>query len=273
MTVLFVSPHFDDVALSCVAHVLAARRLDRVVVATVFGAEQPEREAENREALRLLGVEPVVLAFTDAPARLAIRPSFASLLLDRYQREASDRDALGSALQALQSELHATRVFLPLGVGGHVDHRVVHDCHRALHGEVLFYEDRPYANVPGAVRARLLAIGADAAAACLAPFPDFAMVRDGVLRVFGSILSTQPDRHASVERYCQSQLSTTPGPTTLQLEPETLPTDPITAEVIACYRSQFGDLFGDLQGLDRFLADSPVERVWKRTGPSRVCSY
>jgi len=56
-------------------------------------------------------------------------------------------------------------VYVPLAVGGHVDHRLVHEAGyhampEAPGREVFFYEDRPYAFLPGAVWMRLGQLGA-----------------------------------------------------------------------------------------------------------------
>jgi hypothetical protein len=54
-------------------------------------------------------------------------------------------------------------IYAPLGVGRHVDHQIVHAAARsllALGFQVVFYEDYPYAETPGAVEAALAAAGA-----------------------------------------------------------------------------------------------------------------
>jgi LmbE family N-acetylglucosaminyl deacetylase len=268
LTVLFVSPHFDDVALSCLSHVLLAREQGRVVAATIFGRGQPGREAENAEAMGRLDVESVVLPFDDAPVRLGIVPSFASLLLDRHPHEAEDLVHVTAALAALQSEVQPARTFLPLAVGGHVDHRLAHACHRGLAGEICFYEDRPYADILGALRARLFEIGAVDAAAGLGPSPELAAVHASVFATFAPLLYPQPDRNASVERFTRRLLSsvTSSAPATIRqrLVPSELQASPLAGEIIGCYRSQLPDLFGDGEGLRRFLAARPMERIWRR---------
>jgi hypothetical protein len=59
----------------------------------------------------------------------------------------------------------AKEVYVPLGVGQHIDHRLAHEACRAAfpRGEgrnVFLYEERPEAFVPGAVRVRLSQVGA-----------------------------------------------------------------------------------------------------------------
>jgi hypothetical protein len=68
-------------------------------------------------------------------------------------------------LDEIGQRSRARHVYLPLGVGGHVDHRVAHDAGvRAYLGspsrDVFFYEERPFADLPGAVRLRLGELGA-----------------------------------------------------------------------------------------------------------------
>ena len=135
MTTLYVSPHLDDVAFSCAASIL--KRRDRVIVATVFteGKGSATRRAEDRRAF----TDTVHLGFLDAPERLRIRPSFTSLVLEpRVDRLLVQR--IRRALQPLVKQ--ADRVFFPLGIGGHIDHRTVFEAHPP---GAYFYEDRPYA--------------------------------------------------------------------------------------------------------------------------------
>ena len=53
----------------------------------------------------------------------------------------------------------AARVYVPLAVGTHIDHRLTFAAGRGLKG-VAFYEDRPYAFLAASVRMRLAEIGA-----------------------------------------------------------------------------------------------------------------
>lgn len=158
---LFLSPHLDDAALSCPAAIRGAPSH----VATIFtegDASYAGRRAEDARALALLGVEPIHLGLRDAPFRHPHFSSFTALLLERR----ADPEALEQAKRAiaeLLARLQPERVYAPLGVGGHVDHRLVHDAARAVvpREQLTFYEDRPYALVPGATAARLLELGAD----------------------------------------------------------------------------------------------------------------
>jgi LmbE family N-acetylglucosaminyl deacetylase len=288
VTTLFVSPHFDDVVLSCVAHVIDARRVGRVVVATAFGAGQADRKREDARALALLGAEQVVLPFADAPDRLDVAPGFASLLLTRYPGEAEDRAALVETLRGMIETEAISRIFLPLGVGGHVDHRIVHDVHdlgqTAL--DVWFYEDQPYARMRGALAARMAEIGA---------YPEedgrrvpFATVtareaRDSALGVFGPLIEASSDPRQSraevgVLAEVVAAAGSSPPPTAPREGPgrvgkltsQLLPAVPELAErALRCYTSQLPTLFPSPAGVRAFMASRKIERSWRKRRPNR----
>lgn len=172
MTVLYLSPHCDDVVLSCAARIARETAAgERVVVATVFSAGGEDRASraaasvrarEDRAALRSLGAESRHLGLADAPMRPGLTASYASLVLGPAPEDALLR-TLSAVVAGLVAELAPRRVCLPLGVGGHIDHRAVFRSHLSLPGEVAFYEDRPYAGEPAFVVHRLVEIGASVA--------------------------------------------------------------------------------------------------------------
>ena len=74
-------------------------------------------------------------------------------------------DAAAEALADARHRTRARQVYVPLGVGGHIDHRLAHDAAlRAFDSgdgrNVFLYEERPEAFVRGAVRMRLGQVGA-----------------------------------------------------------------------------------------------------------------
>ena len=160
---LFLSPHLDDVVLSCPARVEGSRAAR---VATLFSAGDTgyaERRAEDARALARLGADGVHLGLLDAPFRRGARICFSTLLLERREAPAilaAVREAIAGLLKGLSPDF----VYAPLGVGGHVDHRLVHEAARCEvpPRKLRFYEDRPYALVPGATAWRLRELGAAA---------------------------------------------------------------------------------------------------------------
>jgi hypothetical protein len=126
----------------------------RVLLVTLFGSPGSPPA----------GVDSFAMELPEAPRR---EPAYRSLRDVLYSRHAED-EARAAEAAALLDEIgrrtKARHVYLPLGVGGHVDHRLAHDAAtRAFHTEagrdIFFYEERPYALVPGAVRLRLAQLG------------------------------------------------------------------------------------------------------------------
>jgi LmbE family N-acetylglucosaminyl deacetylase len=161
---LYVSPHGDDVLLSCAARLLSelAQGL-RVAVVTVFGADA--RHAAAAAALDRLGVRRLDLGLPEARGRQASYSAFEALTAPSHADDDRLAGVAADALADLGHRSRARQVYVPLGVGGHVDHRLCHDA--ALRSfesgdgrNVFLYEDRPEAFVRGAVRMRLGHLGA-----------------------------------------------------------------------------------------------------------------
>ena len=168
---LYLSPHFDDVALSCGGQVfLRSAAAESVLVVTMTGAEPPDdlrsdtvaslhrrwagslggqmtgsivaaRRAEDREALAALGADAHPLPFLDCIYRRS--PKSGNLLYpgpdDMFgELNPEDSEIFGSLAAAFAALPAAGQVLLPLTVGGHVDHRILRIVrHReALHFEV-----------------------------------------------------------------------------------------------------------------------------------------
>ena len=161
---LYVSPHGDDVLLSCAARLLAELELGlRVGVVTVFGGGS--RHAAADAAFDRLGVRRLALELPEAPARQASYAAFEALTAPTHPEDEGVVGVAAEALADIGHRLRARQVYVPLGVGGHVDHRLCHEAAlRSLEsGEgrnVFLYEDRPEAFVRGAVRMRLGHVGA-----------------------------------------------------------------------------------------------------------------
>jgi LmbE family N-acetylglucosaminyl deacetylase len=161
---LYVSPHHDDALLSCGARLLAeAKRGLRILVVTVFG--EPGRDWPVVGPLEKADVRRIALGLPDARRRSDYYASFRALV---EGRRADDDRWLGQLAHVLTDIGHrskASQVYVPLGVGSHIDHRLTHEA--SLRGfqsgdgrNVFLYEERPEAFVRGAVRVRLGQLGA-----------------------------------------------------------------------------------------------------------------
>jgi len=161
---LYVSPHHDDVLLSCGARLLAeSRRGLRIVVVTVFGdGARPWPEAASFQGA---DVRRLALGLPDARGRSDYYSSFRALVEGRRDDDERWVHKAAGALTDLAHRSKASQVYVPLGVGSHIDHRLCHEaCLRAFQSgdgrNVFLYEERPEAFVRGAVRVRLGQLGA-----------------------------------------------------------------------------------------------------------------
>jgi len=184
-----LSPHLDDVVLSCggIVHRLA-RGGARVLVVTFFAgspsddaitpfalelkerwgnAEDPVavRREEDMEAVRAIGAQALHLPFLDcvyrqdAARQMAYYPTVEHIFADVHPAEAGLPQALLAELQSRLPRLAAATIFAPLSAGHHVDHILVLQMALALlkgGHKVLFYEDYPYAGKADVLEAALV---------------------------------------------------------------------------------------------------------------------
>ena len=174
---LYVSPHLDDVALSCggALHALA-RRAKGPLVATVFAAPldlestlpQAERfhrimgigrssdpflrHREDERAMEHLGASAVRLSFPDCIYRTDVAGQPVAVEDSDVFARPDDERALARKIAAELAELCSSRklsgLVVPLALGGHRDHvlsRWAGEEASTLGGCALsFYEDVPY---------------------------------------------------------------------------------------------------------------------------------
>ena len=190
---VFISPHLDDIALSCGGFV---RRLthagERVAIVTVCTADAPPgqplspsaqhehwqwqlgdqpyrlRCQEDDLMVAELGAESVHLGLLDAIYRHDDdgQPLYTGKEFIGGQVHAADwkhqLPALLAALQPALAALPAQKVFCPLTAGGHVDHVITRRAVEQLcpASQVQYYEDYPYAQKDSAALANALGVGA-----------------------------------------------------------------------------------------------------------------
>lgn len=160
-----VSPHMDDAVLSLGGLLFELNPITDCLVLTLNCADpdtdtaklhdiaQPRlRRAEDREAMRILGCGYVQLGFLDAIYRRdgagnLLYPTFNSVFLEPNPKDQIHLKELGQVLSKFFENLGRTIVFAPLGIGGHVDHRLAAQACLSFQSEsvqVLLYEDFPY---------------------------------------------------------------------------------------------------------------------------------
>jgi len=191
----YISPHLDDAVFSCGG--LIARqtaRGDEVVVVTVCAGDPPVgeltpfayelhrrwggegspmglRRAEDLVACGRVGASVVHLALPDAIYRRstqgeALYPDSASLFAKPSPVESARIDEAAGALErAVPQE---SEVYLPLGIGGHVDHLLTRHAAERLIRPRWYYREVPYALRPAAVGTQAAPEGATEASVALA---------------------------------------------------------------------------------------------------------
>ena len=171
---VFLSPHADDIVFSCAGHLasqLAAspdQAAADVFLVTVFlsGPQAETRRREDEKAAQLLGCQYRCLELPDALDRPEVRGSLDLFMPFGPPHLGITNEVLSRLLPWLP---RTTTLYAPLGVGGHIDHRITHEAARAMAYQVgptlrlAFYEDLPYALARYSLGRRLAALGVERA--------------------------------------------------------------------------------------------------------------
>jgi LmbE family N-acetylglucosaminyl deacetylase len=167
---IYLSPHFDDAALSCGGLIWEqSQRGERVQVWTICAGTPPpgelspfaaslhdrwqtgadpveERRREDREACRVLGASLRHFAIPDCIYRprqdesCPVCDSEESLFTGFNPQDDRLADELSRQIQAEKDAL----IISPLGLGGHVDHWLVRTAAERSGCRLLYYPDYPY---------------------------------------------------------------------------------------------------------------------------------
>lgn len=176
---IYLSPHLDDVALSCGGQIFQRTAAgEQILIVSIAAGDPPDlavssyaqslhdrwelitdateaRRAEDIDACRILGAEWMHWDLPDC--------------IYRYHPETgeplyvSDPDIFGEVhaaempvVEQLRTQLNALpshgEMVVPLTLGNHVDHQLTRLAAEVAFGHkaLLFYEDYPYAQIPGA---------------------------------------------------------------------------------------------------------------------------
>lgn len=150
--ILVLSPHLDDVALSCSDFCLHKKKhgyqIQVINFFTNFGKNkkfQNKRIAEDKAAMQLLGFSYINLGLNDAK----FRNQHVVHKNNSFIRNPNKTDTkIKKELRKIFNKLPKSEIVLvPLGLGNHVDHVLIKnmalDCLGKL--EIYFYVDQPYA--------------------------------------------------------------------------------------------------------------------------------
>jgi LmbE family N-acetylglucosaminyl deacetylase len=162
---LYISPRKGDALLACAARLHAdVGKGKSALVLTLFEGTSFAGAASPLPSLA--AVDHVALGLPPASLRHPRRSTLSSLRFDAFPEDDALRDQVARLLVDLRPRVGPRQVFAPLGVGGHVDHRIAHDAATFAFGgreagrNVFLYEERPEALGFGQVRHRLGLLGA-----------------------------------------------------------------------------------------------------------------
>ena len=175
---IYLSPHYDDAALSCGGTIHQQTQAgESVLVVTICAAPPPARSpfssfaqeqhqkwgdpndaialrrAEDQAAMQILGTDYVWLNFVDCIYRgqLPNGPWFYNNDDELFgEIHPDDQGLVGQVVEALNNQIGMKKnpiIYAPLTVGYHVDHQLVHEATWELYNQgrqVIFYEDYPY---------------------------------------------------------------------------------------------------------------------------------
>jgi LmbE family N-acetylglucosaminyl deacetylase len=170
---LYLSPHLDDAVLSCGGLIaMQDGRDEPISILTAFAGDPPDwritpfaaelharwgkpgppiavRRAEDRLAAGRLGASVVHLDLLEAIYRRGDgeRPLYPDRAAIFGSLDVQDADTLNGLIESLGGlDLEDARLYCPLGIGGHVDHRLVRLAAEALHKPLTYYREFPYAS-------------------------------------------------------------------------------------------------------------------------------
>ncbi len=165
---VFLSPHLDDVVYSCAGELSRLGRVGDVCVINIFtkyldsAVDSPVpldqgRYDEENHAARLFGYQSIRLEFLDLFFR---DPRFKHMGHIFKPVLPKDRSIVPDLKQRLEDVLRTMTfdyLYIPLGIGWHIDHMLCHEIGIELceYSKIIFYEDAPYCLINGATAARL----------------------------------------------------------------------------------------------------------------------
>jgi LmbE family N-acetylglucosaminyl deacetylase len=165
---IFISPHLDDAVFSSGGRIAQLATEGPVLVVNLFtryladikihGAVMgAERHQEEQAAAAFLGFESLNLDELDAPFRRETYHKLGNLFRPPVAADMEWLPSLRARLFDMLSGIDVEQLYVPLGIGWHVDHVLTHQVFDtwAKRDKLLYYEDAPYCSIPHATRYRL----------------------------------------------------------------------------------------------------------------------
>lgn len=169
---VFISPHWDDAVFSCAGLLTRLCGEGPVLVVNLFtrylGQDEERgivdgelRRQEEASAASRLGYESIDLSELDVSFRHEAYRSLGRVFARPVAQDIAWLPALRRKVLGLLESLTFEALYVPLGVGWHVDHALAHALFDGWRGPAAlwYYEDLPYGLLPGATRLRLAELG------------------------------------------------------------------------------------------------------------------
>ena len=166
--ILYVSPHLDDVLLSMAQNIKnEIANNANVTIATFFSegntATRSLYESRRKDdvcAISKIGAKALHMGFTDSYFRDSRFCNYSSIMFHKECTETQLFNDIQKKLRELLVNGKYTICYIPLGVGGHVDHNIIFHAGRQLAEEMndidfRFYADMPYALISESIDFRI----------------------------------------------------------------------------------------------------------------------
>jgi LmbE family N-acetylglucosaminyl deacetylase len=214
---IFVAPHLDDVALSCGGTVASHASCGQQPLIVTIAAGVPDRvDGENRHAgyvacrrredaaaASILGASTRWFEYLDAVYR-----GYGAAVFGGRRREQDLADRIGRDLEKVWRDTGSASVFLPLGIGNHVDHQLCASLHEQLRrsgAAVWHYEDVPYVLRWAATESWINAVELAPLREAIKPYLEQRLAMMGLVPRVVEVTRHMTRRLAAVECY-QSQI-------------------------------------------------------------------
>lgn len=165
---IIISPHLDDAVFSCGGIISQLVTAGPVLVINIFTkylsdmkfhgvVMGEERHQEELTAAKYLGFETKNLDELDAIFRRKEYRKISNIFKAPVQEDIDWLPILRQKIFAVMNEIDYQQVYVPLGIGWHVDHILTHQVFVPMFGnkKLCFYEDTPYCLIPHTTRYRL----------------------------------------------------------------------------------------------------------------------